>query len=197
MIELEILFSSGQGIVVQLEDREAALRFMQRAMDHNLELESGLFHLSTAHEEILIDLGDISFIRLKKENYPRLGATLKLPEQTSFHDRVPDSQVEDKVFEESAKAPAPEQGERHFTVDPQGNIAEDPVAKKFERAEARLKQAEARLEQVEVQKRKVEDQLRKTAEEFEDAAKEVELRQKIEGIEIDGEIERMKARSDD
>lgn len=194
MTELEILFSSGQGILVQMEDREAALRFMQRAMEYNLESEQGLYHLSTDYEEILIDLGDISFVRLRKENHPRIGATLKIPAQTSFHDKVPGADARQQQAEQAAE----QSGEpRHFTVDPEGNVAEDPVVKKFEQASARLRQAEARLDQMEAQKRKLEADLRKSSEELEDAVKEADLRKAIEGIEIDGELKQMKKQQSD
>ncbi|MGV3526480.1 MAG: hypothetical protein ACO1RX_19840 [Candidatus Sericytochromatia bacterium] len=187
MVDLEILFTSGQGIVVPMEDRESALRFMQQAMELELEKAPRLFHLSTPFEELLIDLGDISFIRLKKDNAPRIGATLKIPAQTSFREGLGDTH--------SAEAPpadGPNAKDRTFTVDPQGNVSADPVAQKFEKASARLRDAEARLEQVDVQRRRVEAELRKTAEELEDATREAELRKNIEAIEIDKEIERLK-----
>lgn len=193
MTELEILFSSGQGILVQMEDREAALRFMQQAMEYNRDNEQGLYHLSTDYEEILIDLGDISFVRLRKENHPRIGATLKIPAQTSFHDKVPGADARQQAAQAAEQPGEP----RHFTVDPQGNVAEDPVVKKFEQAEARIRQAEARLDQMEVQKRKLEADLRKSSEELEDAVKEADLRKAIEGIEIDGELKQMKRQQAD
>lgn len=193
MTELEILFSSGQGILVQMEDREAALRFMQQAMEYNRDSEQGLYHLSTDYEEILIDLGDISFVRLRKENHPRIGATLKIPAQTSFHDKVPGADARQQAAQAAEQSGEP----RHFTVDPEGNVAEDPVVKKFEQAEARIRQAEARLDQMEVQKRKLEADLRKSSEELEDAVKEADLRKAIEGIEIDGELKQMKRQQAD
>lgn len=200
MVDLEILFTSGQGIVVPMEDRESALRFMQQAMELELEKAPRLFHLSTPFEELLIDLGDISFIRLKKDNAPRIGATLKIPAQTSFREGLGDTHSAEAPEAESAGQTAPTQPptdgpstkDRTFTVDPQGNVSADPVAQKFEKASARLRDAEARLEQVDVQRRRVEADLRKTAEELEDATREAELRKNIEAIEIDKEIQRLK-----
>ncbi len=206
MVELEILFSSGQGILVPMEDRESALRFMQRAMEFDPDSKTGLFHLSTPYEEVLLDLADISFIRLKKENYPRIGATLKIPAQTSFWDQSQQAQQTQQStepqgnytsraeHEESIKhrRHAEQQGdERTFMVDPSGNV-NTRTTDSYGRAEERLRQAEARMDQIDAQRKKVEDELRKTAEELEDAAKEAELRKKMEQLEIDKEIEKMK-----
>lgn len=232
MIELEILFSSGQGILVPFEDRETALRFMKQALDVDNDEAMGLYHLSTPYEELLIDLADISFIRLKKENNLRIGATLKIPERTSYHRFEEEFQEKElrrqkhrhEAHEKQERAAHPhEDKERHFTVDPSGNVAddernrrgskyeeerhftvdptgaaqEDPLTEKFKQAEARLKNAEARLEQVDVQRQKVEQQLKQTSEELEDAVREAELNKKIEDIEISSEISKMKERKDE
>jgi len=229
MIELEILFSSGQGILVPFEDREKALRFMKQAMEYDSEETLDLYHLSTPYEELLIDLADICFIRLKKENYPRIGATLKIPERTSYHQyeeevRHRKEQREEHrkaAHEKQEKAAHPEDKERHFTVDPSGNVAddernpevkdkerhftvdpsgktqEDPLHQKYEQAEARLKKAEKRLEQVDKQRLKVEERLKQTSEELEDAVREADLRKKIEDIEISKEISKMKEQQND
>ncbi|MEZ0368181.1 MAG: hypothetical protein ACAI44_03740 [Candidatus Sericytochromatia bacterium] len=193
MVELEILFSSGQGILVPMEDRESALLFMKRAMEYDPDAKVGLFHLSTPYEEVLLDINDISFIRLKKENYPRLSTTLKIPEHTSFHEE--EHPGRDRAEHETAirhRREAEQSGdERTFMVEPDGTI-KSRVTDSYNRAEDRLRQAEERLGQVEAQRRKVETELRRTTEEFEDAAREAELRKKVENLEIDREIKQMK-----
>lgn len=220
MVELEILFSSGQGILVPMEDRESALRFMQRAMDYDPDAKSGLFHLSTPYEEVLLDLGDISFIRLKKENYPRIGATLKIPAQTSFWDQSQQAQQAQQEQQAQQQQQGSQQGthyasreeheeaikhrrdaeksgdERTFMVDPSGNV-NTRTTDSYGRAEERLRQAEARMDKMDAQRKKVEAELRKTAEELEDAVKEAELKKKMEQLEIDKEIERMKEKKHD
>lgn len=204
MIELEILFGSGQGVLLPFDDREAALRFMQRALEYDVSAEPGLLHISTAYEELLIDLADITFIRMKKDNHPRLEAQKKLPEHGSRSTEHSESQASDsRTAEPKAKSEAKseeqrsaqtEQEKKPFTVDPDGNVARDPLKERFEKAEERLKKAEQHLGEVDKQRQKVEEQLRKTTEELEDAAKEAELRKKIEDIEIDAEIEDMKGK---
>lgn len=202
MVELEILFSSGQGILVPMEDRESALRFMQRAMETDRHTKAGLFHLSTPFEEVLLDLSDISFIRLKKENYPRLSSrTLKIPAQTGFQSETAEAPAERSRDEHEAamrhRREAEHQGDpRTFMVDAEGNV-NTRVTDSYARANERLRQAEARLGQVDEQRKKVEADLRKTAEEIEDAVREAELRKKVENLEIDAEIQQMKARNDD
>lgn len=210
MVELEILFSSGQGILVPMEDREAALQLMQRAMDYQIETQPPLFHLSTPYEEILIDLADVSFIRLKKENYPRLGA-IKISASSSFqgfHNEEPAAQETPPARPRSKPAPA-ENDQRTFTVDPEGqtqdpkapktftvdaggNVDADPFTSKFRQAEERLKQAEIQQQKLEAQHQKIRQELHETAEELEDAVREADLKKKLETIEIDGEIKRMK-----
>lgn len=194
MVELEILFSSGQGILVPMEDRESALRFMQRAMEIDHDVKEGLFHLSTPYEEVLLDLSDISFIRLKKENYPRLSNVLKIPAHTSFQEQQEADHSERAAHEAAIKhrREAEQMGdERTFMVDPRGNV-NTRVSDSYVRAEERLRQAEARLDQVDAQRRKVEADLRRTAEDIEDAVREAELRKKVESLEIDAEIQKMK-----
>lgn len=209
MVELEILFSSGQGILVPMEDRETALRFMQRAMDYNMETEPHLCHLSTQYEEILIDLSDISFIRLKKENYPRLGA-IKISAQSSFGDRFDEEPVESRRSRAEARASGQTEGpsktftaDDHgnvkdpdqpttFTADEKGNVNADPFQQKVKKAEDRLKDAERQQKKLEQQHAQVKEAIRKSAEELEDAAREAELRKKLEDIEIDKEIRKMK-----
>lgn len=196
MVELEILFSSGQGILVPMEDRESALRFMQQALEYERANGPEMFHLSTSYEEVLIDLGDISFIRLKKENHPRIGATLKLTAQredfqheqafeASHHDRARPS--ESPKTEKQAKTiyagPIPEP-QKTYTVDPQGNA--------FEQAEARLQQVKEQQRKLETEHKKVAEAIRKSEADLEDAQRAAELRQSIESIEIDQEIQRMK-----
>lgn len=210
MVELEILFSSGQGILVPMEDREAALQLMQRAMDYQIETQPPLFHLSTPYEEILIDLADVSFIRLKKENYPRLGA-IKISASSSFQgfqNEEPAPQPQQQARPRSKPAPA-EDDQRTFTVDPEGhaqdpkapktftvddrgNVDADPFTSKFRKAEERLKQAEIQQQKLDAQQQKIRQELHETAEELEDAVREADLKKKLESIEIDGEIKRMK-----
>lgn len=188
MVELEILFSSGQGILVPMEDREAALRFMQQALEYERANGPEMFHLSTSYEEVLIDLGDISFIRLKKENHPRIGATLKL---TAHNAEIQHEEAFAKPSEEAPKkknktiyaGPVPEPP-KTYTVDPQGNA--------FEQAEARLQQVKDQQRKLEAEHKKVAEAIRKSEAELEDAQREAELRQSIENIEIDQEIQRMK-----
>lgn len=189
MVELEILFSSGQGILVPMEDREAALRFMQQALEYERANGPEMFHLSTSYEEVLIDLGDISFIRLKKENHPRIGATLKLTAQNAEIQH-------EQAFAQPTEAPAPPKKSKTiyagpvpeppktYTVDPQGNA--------FEQAEARLQQVKDQQRKLEAEHKKVAEAIRKSEEELEDAQREAELRKSIENIEIDQEIQRMK-----
>lgn len=194
MVELEILFSSGQGILVPMEDRETALRFMQRAMEYDPDAKLGMFHLSTPFEEILLDLSDISFIRLKKENYPRIGSTLKIPAHSSygFNQSEPVSGRAEHEAAMQHRREAEQMGEpRTFMVDPEGNI-KTQVSDSYSRAEERLRQAESRLDQIEVQRRKVEEELRESAEAIEDAVREAELKKKVEALEIDKEIQRLK-----
>lgn len=209
MVELEILFSSGQGIIVPMEDRETALRFMQRAMEHRPEAKAGLFHLSTPYEEVLLDLDDISFIRLKKENYPRLGHTLKIPAHSSFQeesDAVSGHYASRAEHEEAIRhrREAERQGdERTFMVDADGNVntrTTDSYAKEAEsgkkdsyaKAEDRLRQAEAKMEQLEGQRRKLEAEQRRAQEAYEDEIKDAQARKNFERFEIDQEIKRMK-----
>lgn len=205
MVELEILFTSGQGILVPMEDRESALRFMQRAMEQDRRSKAGLFHLSTPFEEVLLDLCDISFIRLKKENYPRLSSmTLKIPAQAGFNAAAGAAETRSESSSRSEHEAAikhrregeANSQERTFMVDPSGNV-NTRVSDSYARAEERIRQAEAHLEQVDVQRRKVEAELRKTAEELEDAVREAELRKKVESLEIDAEIQKMKDKKND
>ncbi len=184
MVELEILFSSGQGILVPMEDRETALRFMQQAMEYDRSEGPEMFHLSTSYEEVLIDLGDISFIRLKKENHPRIGATLKLKaQQETAFEAAPQSTTQEPPQKTIYAGPVPEKP-KTYTVDPQGNA--------FEQAEARLNQVKDQQRKLEEQHKKVAEAIRKSEEELEDAQREAELRQSIQDIEIDDEIQRMK-----
>lgn len=196
MVELEILFSSGQGILVPMEDKEIALRFMQQALEYDRTSGPEMFHLSTPYEEVLIDLGDISLIRLKKENHPRIGATLKLTAQrenlqheqafeASSHEKKQPS--ESSPTEKQAKTiyagPVPDP-QKTYTVDSQGNA--------FEQVEARLQQVKDQQRKLEAEHKKVADAIRKSEDELEDAQREAELRQSIESVEIDQEIQRMK-----
>lgn len=193
MVELEILFSSGQGILVPMEDRESALRFMQQALEYERANGPEMFHLSTSYEEVLIDLGDISFIRLKKENHPRIGATLKLTAQREDlqHEQAfaadaaarPSEPSQPKKSKTIYAGPVPEPP-KTYTVDPQGNA--------FEQAEARLKQVKDQQRKLEAEHKKVADAIRQSEAELEDAQREAELRKSIENIEIDQEIQRMK-----
>jgi len=201
MVELEILFMSGQGILVPMEDRESALRFMQRAMEQDRRAKAGLFHLSTPFEEVLLDLCDISFIRLKKENYPRLSSmTLKIPAQASFDEaseaRHERSRAEHETAIKHRREGEAQSTDRTFMVDPSGNV-NTRVTDSYARAEERIRQAEAQLEQVDVQRRKVEADLRRTAEDLEDAVREADLRKKVESLEIDAEIQKMKEQKND
>ncbi|PKL74593.1 MAG: hypothetical protein CVV27_19695 [Candidatus Melainabacteria bacterium HGW-Melainabacteria-1] len=197
MVELEILFSSGQGILVPMEDRESALRFMQRAMEYEPDAKIGMFHLSTPYEEVLLDLADISFIRPKKKNPPRLSTPLKLPAHSSFKEEgeaVSGHYASRNEHEEAIRhrRDAESSGEpRTFMVDADGNV-KTQVTDSYGRAEERLRQAEARMDAIDTQRRKVEADLRKTAEDLEDAVKESELKKKMEHLEIDHEIQRMK-----
>ncbi len=134
MIELEVLFKSGQGLLLALEDRESALLFMKHALDARTQHLPGLFHLSTSTDEILIDLGDITLIRFKKEQIPLLGTKLRLNEAprtertasaTPTEAESPPAAAESKA-EASASEPTPR--------------PESPL----HRAEARLQQAEER-----------------------------------------------------
>ena len=190
MVELEILFSSGQGILVPMDDREAALRFMQQAMEYDRTAGPEMFHLSTDYEEVLIDLGDISFVRLKKENHPRIGATLKLNAKNSH--RVSAEPVDEPGFEAEGKTiyagPVPEPP-KTYTVDPEGNA--------FEQAEARLKEVAKQQKKLEDRQKKIAEALRKSEEELEDAQREADLRKSIEDIEIGEELERMKGKNHD
>jgi len=212
MVELEILFSSGQGILVPMEDREVALQLMQRAMEYQVETQPHLFHLSTAYEEILIDLADVSFIRLKKENYPRLGA-IKISASSSFQGFNQEELSEEPEAPKRQKAKQPPNDQRTFTVDPEGhtqdpnaprtftaddrgNVDADPFTTKFKQAEERLKQAEKQQQKLDAQNKKIRQDIQETAEELEDAIRETELKKKLEDIEIDGEINRMKGRKD-
>lgn len=202
MVELEILFSSGQGILVPMEDRETALRFMQQALEYERANGPEMFHLSTSYEEVLIDLGDISFVRLKKENHPRIGATLKLTAQredfqheqafeASHHEKkrpsgsseASQSAGTEKKTKTIYAGPIPEP-QKTYTVDPQGNA--------FEQAEARLQQVKEQQRKLEADHKKVAEAIRKSEADLEDAQREAELRQSIESMEIDQEIQRMK-----
>lgn len=195
MVELEILFASGQGILVPMEDRETALRFMQKALEHRPEDHIGMFHLSTPYEEILLDLADISFIRLKKENYPRIGATLKLPQYASHTEtwQAEEShrQEHENAIKHRREAEQAGNSTRTFMVDPSGNI-NTQVTDAYAKAEERLRQAESTLDKIDAQRRKVEADLKASAEAIEDAANEAELKKKMEALEIDKEIKKMK-----
>ncbi len=219
MVELEILFSSGQGILVPMEDREAALQLMQRAMDYQIESQPHLFHLSTPYEEILIDVADVSFIRLKKENYPRLGA-IKISASSSFNgfdQQEPaqtQSQSQSQSHQQTQRPPTESDKQRTFTVDPEGhtqdpnapktftvddhgNVDSDPFSTKFKKAEERLKQAEIQQQKLDAQHQKIRKEIKETAEELEDAVREAELKKKLEDIEISGELKRMKGQKND
>lgn len=219
MIELEILFSNGQGIIVPLEDRETALRFMKQAMDAKQDASLGLFHLSTTYDEMLFDLREICFIRLKKENVPLIGATLKLPAisatrlqaEAAAHDGVqtepsPEAPVQDKTEESSGpengpsasdseksppKSETKSQAKTESKADPL-QAEYDVLQSQIQKAEQQFHKAEERLSKIEEQRKRVEAQLKQQREAMEDAAREAKLKSSIEAIEIDKEISRMK-----
>lgn len=166
MIELEILFGSGQGILIAMKEREDALKFMQKAMSFDIETDSNLYHLSTEYEEILIDLGDISFIRLKKEMHPRLTTAYKIPAQA-------ESRQQKYAYDEPIAAPPAYSNQKpdHTT-----------------QTQQLIMDKEHKLTELERQRKKIEDQIKV----YEDEAKEAELAADIEAIEIAKEIEEMK-----
>ncbi|PIQ23327.1 hypothetical protein COW36_08265 [bacterium (Candidatus Blackallbacteria) CG17_big_fil_post_rev_8_21_14_2_50_48_46] len=191
MIELEILFASGQGIIIPMEDRETALRFMKHAMDSRHDNSLGLFHLSTTYDEILIDLTDISFLRIQKENVPLIGATLKIP-------AVSATRLQAEAAENDGVAPKVESNEEQAEAKPEA-AKPDPLKAEYDnlqsqlhKAEDQFHKAEERLRKIEEQRKRVEAQLKQEREALEDSAKEAKLKSSIEAIEIDKEIERMK-----
>lgn len=196
MIELEILFASGQGIIVPMEDRETALRFMKNAMDARQDKNLGLFHLSTHYDEILIDLQAVSFLRIKKENVPRIGATLKLPAVSATR-----LQQEADTRESNLRQNTPEHTtEESSTSSTEAETANlDPLQAEYEalqnqlhKAEQQFHKAEERLKKIEEQRRRIEAQLQQQRSAQEDSIREAQLKASIEAIAIDQEITRMK-----
>lgn len=202
MVEVEVLFSSGQGILLHLEDREAALQLMKRVMDtHNDASGQSLFHLSTDYEELLIDLADISFVRVKKEHHPLLTTKLRLnagQPETTVHTQAHRSDEAIPMppkSEPTSEAPPDNKSE----AKPKDESKKDPSKGESEalsKAQERLSQAEAQLRKVEEQRKKVEDQIRKQNEILEDEVREAQLKKKIEDVEIGNEIDRMKGKLD-
>lgn len=198
MIELEILFASGQGIIVPMEDRESALRFMKHAMDARHDERLGLFHLSTIYDEILIDLHDIRFLRIKKENVPLIGATLKLPAVSATRLQQ-DANTHDGVSQPAASETAPEEAAAaHPKAKPESEGLDplqaeyDTLQAQLQKAEQQFHKAEERLKKIEQQCQRVEEQMRQERQALEDSAREARLKTSLEAIEIDQEISRMK-----
>lgn len=211
MIELEVLFNNGQGVIVPLEDRETALRFMKQAMDAKLDAAIGLFHLSTSFDEMLFDLRDICFIRLKKENVPLIGATLKLPAVSATrlqaeaaaqdgleaeHGHADPDSASSSQSAQNADADSDEKNEQAKNAQakkPDPLQAEYDVLKsQIQKAEQQFQKAEERLGKIEQQRLRVEAELRQQREAMEETAREAKLKSSIEAIEIDNEISRMK-----
>jgi hypothetical protein len=195
MVEVEVLFSSGQGILLQLEDREAALQLMKRVMDANNDQGQSLFHLSTDYEELLLDLADISFVRVKKEHHPLLSTKLRLnagQPETTVHTQAHRS---DEAIPMPPKSEPPSDPKPDTKDAPKQNEAK-PESEALSKAQDRLSQAEAQLRKVEEQRKKIEDQIRKQNEILEDEVREAKLKKKIEDVEIGNEIDRMKGKLD-
>ena len=202
MIELEVLFKSGQGLLIALEDRESALLFMKHALDARTQNLSGLFHLSTSGEEILIDLCDLSLIRLKKEQIPLLGTKLRLQEGPRSESAAAENTTAEsgadtaspKSAEPSPQADTPPTGEQpsQRKKTPEAPPAATPPQGPQSRAEAKFQQAEARLQQLEQQRNKLEAELARERAALEDAAREAQLKASLEALEIEQEIARRK-----
>jgi len=214
MIELEVLFNNGQGVIVPLEDRETALRFMKQAMDAKLDAAIGLFHLSTSFDEMLFDLRDICFIRLKKENVPLIGATLKLPAvsatrlqaeaaaQDGLETETEQADQESTNSSKSDKNADPESNEKNEQAKKAQAKKPDPLQAEYDvlqsqiqKAEQQFHKAEERLSKIEQQRLRVEAELRQQREAMEETAREAKLKSSIEAIEIDKEISRMKEKN--
>lgn len=198
MVEVEVLFSSGQGILLQLEDREAALQLMKRVMDANNEQGQNLFHLSTDYEELLLDLTDISFVRVKKEHHPLLSTKLRLQAgqpETTVHTQAHRS---DEAIPMPPKSEPKSEAKPEFKDEPKRENKDEAKAESeaLSKAQERLNQAEAQLRKVEEQRKKIEDQIRKQNEILEDEVREAKLKKKIEDVEIGNEIDRMKGMLD-
>lgn len=214
MIELEVLFNNGQGIIVPLEDRETALRFMKQAMDAKHDASLGLFHLSTSYDEMLFDLHEVCFVRLKKENMPLIGATLKLsavsatrlqaeaaandgvqpeakPETDPETETASETGAPTQSQTESAEKKAEEKKSEDKKTDPL-QAEYDVLQSQIQKAEQQFHKAEERLSKIEEQRLRVEAQLKQQREAMEDAAREAKLKSSLEAIEIDKEISRMK-----
>jgi len=200
MIELEVLFNNGQGVIVPLEDRETALRFMKQAMDAKLDAAIGLFHLSTTYDELLFDLRDICFIRLKKENVPLIGATLKLPAVSATRLQA-EAAAQDGVAHDSEQESDEAKSEGQSEAKPQEKKPDplqaeyDVLQAQIQKAEQQFHKAEERLSKIEQQRLRVEAELKQQREAMEETAREAKLKSSIEAIEIDKEISRMKEQS--
>ena len=206
MIELEVLFNNGQGVIVPLEDRETALRFMKQAMDAKLDAAIGLFHLSTSFDEMLFDLRDICFIRLKKENVPLIGATLKLPAvsatrlqaEAAAHEGLESEPAQAEPEAEHSSTSAQNSGHENEEKKAQDKKPDplqaeyDVLKAQIQKAEQQFHKAEERLSKIEQQRLRVEAELRQQREAMEETAREAKLKSSIEAIEIDNEISRMK-----
>lgn len=198
MIELEVLFKSGQGLLIALEDRESALLFMKHALDARTQNLSGLFHLSTTSDEMLIDLCDLSLIRLKKEQIPLIGTKLRLQEgprsESAAAENATTETASPKSAEPSPPTDSPPIGEQPPQRDkpPEASPAATPPQGPLSRAEVKFQQAEARLQQLEQQRSKLEAELARERAALEDAAREAQLKASLEALEIEQEIARRK-----
>jgi flagellar motility protein MotE (MotC chaperone) len=192
MIELEVLFNSGQGIIVPLEDRETALRFMKQAMDAKHDNSVGLVHLSTSYDEMLIDMTDICFIRMKKETLPLGAATLKIPAVAATRNEDGAPAQADKETEKSNSDTNPKVQESVESKSAPLNSEYEALQTQRSKVEEQIHKAEERLKKIEQQSKRVEEELKQEREKFEDAAREAKLKSSIESIEIEQEITRMK-----
>ena len=191
MVELEILFSSGQGIVLIMDDRESALMFMKKAMDTDLDDELGLCHFSTQHEELLIDISDISFVRLKKEGYPLLGTGLKIAERSSFkRNETPASSKESKPKKDKKKKK--EKRKTSSSSEPIEMGPSQATETPFSKAEKHLSELEKQKSKLEASLKANEEKQKKLDDAHHEHLREAELKRKLENIEISKEIKDMK-----
>lgn len=191
MVELEILFSSGQGIVLPLEDRESALMFMKKTMDNQNEDAPGLCHFSTPYEEVLIDISDICFVRLKKENYPMLANPLKISAKSADggSDPIPQGPVKTSTDEPIIMGSS-------SNKPPSQKPPEDKTKAAFDKAEQRLGEAEKHKSKLEAKLKAQAEAEEKAKMQEDDELKEAELKKNIEDIEISQEIDQMKRNND-